>query len=53
MKNDNGENRCACHAKPKHVIGMAELVKWVKLQEGNVEDKSKKANEELKNKGLL
>jgi len=33
--------------------GIEELIQWVKLQTGKVEDKSGKALEELKNKGLV
>ncbi|NHJ20052.1 MAG: NAD-dependent epimerase/dehydratase family protein [Candidatus Lokiarchaeota archaeon] len=33
--------------------GMKELIQWVRLQEGKIEDKSSLALKELKNKGLL
>lgn len=33
--------------------GIEELIRWVKSQVGKVEDKSRKALEELKNKGLI
>ena len=33
--------------------GIEELIQWVKLQVGKVQDKSKNAFEELKNKGLI
>ncbi|MFX1395191.1 MAG: GDP-mannose 4,6-dehydratase, partial [Promethearchaeota archaeon] len=41
--------------KPEYSIdeGMKELIEWVKLQEGKVEDKTAIAVNELKNKGLL
>ncbi|MFX1593133.1 MAG: GDP-mannose 4,6-dehydratase [Promethearchaeota archaeon] len=33
--------------------GISELIDWVKIQRGKVEDKSSRANEELREKGLL
>jgi len=41
--------------KPFYQIedGMRELIEWVKLQQGKIVDKSSRANEELKEKGLL
>ena len=41
--------------KPKYTFqeGIKELIEWVKLQEGKVDDNTSKANEELRQKGLL
>jgi dTDP-L-rhamnose 4-epimerase len=39
--------------KIKFSDGMGELIEWVKMQEGKVEDKSEIANSELRKKGLL
>jgi dTDP-L-rhamnose 4-epimerase len=41
--------------KPKYSFkeGVKELIEWVKLQQGKVKDKTPKANEELKEKGLI
>lgn len=41
--------------KPKYSFkeGIKELIEWVKQQQGKVKDKTLKANEELKEKGLI